>query len=64
MGEEPESSNARDQAKRLIDTARQRRQRAEENVEASRRRLDRARNTLQASWLMRALRERLRRRDS
>jgi len=64
MGEEPESFDTREQSKRLVDAARQLRQRTEENLQTSRQRLDQARNTLQASWLVRALRERLRRRDS
>jgi uncharacterized membrane protein YccC len=64
MEGEPESSDIHEQSKRLINAARQQKQRAEENVETSRQRLDRARNTLQASWLVRALRERLRRRES
>jgi hypothetical protein len=63
MEGEPESFDAREQSKRLIDAARQVKQRAQENVETSRQRLDRARNTLQTISLVRALRERLRRRD-
>jgi hypothetical protein len=64
MEGEPESSKARAQSKRLIDAARQARQRAEENIQTSRQRQDQARNTLQVSWLVRAVRERLRRRDA
>jgi hypothetical protein len=62
MEEQPES-NARERSKLLIDAARQLRQRAGENLQTSRLRLDEARNTLHAIWLVRALRERLRRRD-
>jgi hypothetical protein len=64
MEVEPESSDVREQSKRLVDAARQLRQRAEENLQTSRQRLDLARNTLQVSWLIRAVRERLRRRES
>jgi hypothetical protein len=64
MEGEPESFNAREQSKRLVNAARQLKQRAEESIQTSRQRFDQARNTLQASWLVRALQERLRRRVS
>jgi hypothetical protein len=48
----------------LNDAARQLKRRAEENIETSAQRLERARNTVQASWLVRALRKRLQRRDA
>jgi hypothetical protein len=64
MEGEPEPSRAREQSQRLIDAARQAKQRAVEHIQTSQQRLDQARNTLQASWLVRALRERLRRRDA
>jgi hypothetical protein len=56
--------NTREESKRLIDAARQLTKASGKHIETSRQRLDRARNTLQASWLVRALRERLRRRNS
>jgi hypothetical protein len=64
MEGEPESSKPGAQSKCWIDAARQARQRAEENIQTSRQRQDQARNTLQVSWLVRAVRERLRRRDA
>jgi hypothetical protein len=64
MEPQQEADDLREQSRRLTDAARQLTRRAEENIEASAQRLERARNTLQASWLVRALRERLRRRNS
>jgi hypothetical protein len=53
MEGEPESFNARERSKRLVDSARQLRQLAEQSRQTSRQRLDQARNTLQVSWLVR-----------
>jgi hypothetical protein len=64
MEPQQEADDLREQSRRLTDAARQLKRRAEENIEASAQRLERARNTLQASWLVRALRKRLQRRDA
>jgi hypothetical protein len=65
MEPQPDSDNdLRDRSKRLVDASRHLLSTARAHIETAQQRLDRARNTLQASWLVRALRERLRQRDS
>jgi hypothetical protein len=51
-------------ARRLIDTSRRLVNDAKARIETAQERLDRARNVLQVTWLLRTLRQRLRRRDS
>jgi hypothetical protein len=54
----------RERSQRLADASRLLVKAAQSHIEAAQQWLDRARNTRQAIWLARALRERLRRRDS
>jgi hypothetical protein len=65
MEPQPDSGDdLRDRSKRLVDASRHLLSVAQAHIETAQQRLERARNTLQASWLARTLRERLRQRDS